>query len=419
MKIELYNPPVHYYSGVHYKMNPPLGLPIMAAVLEAAGHQTKIIDLEAMLTTPDHLGLHFAHRKDWPDAVGFTCTTHSARGAKESIGALRKAGFDRYIIVGGPHVTMLARNGLEGEPIKGADAWMIGECEGNIVRIFEKQCMGLIDGEAAPIEDIPGPLWNRHKPTPMDYDGNLPRIDHPEGIAMWSRGCPHCCIFCANPVFGHQRIRFRPPERIYEDMKALADLGIKSIFVYDDELIGHGERQNEWLAEVCETITPLELTWKCQGRCSEKHIKKQTLRAMYDAGCRAIMWGVESFSDEVLEYIHKDTTEADVWHTLRMARETGIGNWVFLMVGNYGETTKHLAQTKERLAKATAEGLVQWRQVTVCTPMPGTELYERAKAEGWLVEPPEAGPQMNQVYNPTAWISKRELRYWKAQLEAA
>ena len=33
MKVQLFNPPVHHYSGVHYKMNPPLSLPIIAAAV--------------------------------------------------------------------------------------------------------------------------------------------------------------------------------------------------------------------------------------------------------------------------------------------------------------------------------------------------------------------------------------------------
>ena len=419
MRIELYNPPVHHYSGIHYKLNPPLGLPIMASVLAAAGHDVEIKDLEAKQIVPDVLGLRFVHRKELPDAIGFTCTTHSARGVRECIAALRGVEYRGYIAVGGPHITLLGKGNIDELSSWGADAWVIGECEGNVVAIFENQQRGLIQGQAASIESIPTPLWSGHDPSPVQYQGNLPKIGHPEGIAMWSRGCPHNCIFCANPVFGQRKIRFRPPERIRADMEALAGLGVKSVFVYDDELVGQGERQNEWLEESCGKVEPLGLTWKCQGRCSEKHINKRTLRAMYAAGCRAIMWGVESFCDDILINIQKGTTEADIWHTLRTAKEVGIGNWVFLMVGNYGETTKHLAQTQERLAKAASEGFVQWRQVTVCTPMPGTELYERAKGEGWLVEPPEAGPQMNQVYNATAWISKRELRFWKAQLEAA
>ncbi|HUV94525.1 MAG TPA: radical SAM protein [Anaerolineae bacterium] len=413
MRIQLFNPPVHHYSGVHYKMNPPLGLPILAAVLERAGHKAEVWDLEALKIPPARLAQSFEEQKDrWPDAIGLTTTTHNARGARECIATLREVGFDRYVALGGPHVT------LDPTVEWGQDVVVTGECEGNIVSVFEKRMRGVVKGERAPLGSIPGPLWAKHKPHPTAYYGNAPRLNFPEGIAMWSRGCPHRCIFCGNPVFQQQAIRFRPPERIYEDMAAVKALGAHSVFVYDDELVGAGKRQNPWLIETCARVAPLGLTWKCQGRCSHR-LSEDVLRAMAAAGCRVIMWGVESFSDKVLTHIRKGTTERDIWHTLRLAKKVGIANWLFLMVGNYQETQRDLAYTEQRLSKAVQQGLVQYRQVTVCTPVHGTELYENAKHEGWLVESPEGGPQMNQVYAGTPWISKRELRYWKMRLEVA
>jgi len=418
VRVELYNAPVHHYSGVNYRMNPPLSLPILSSVLNGAGHKTRVWDLEALQVTPKTLGEQYAAAPDkWPDSVGFTVTTHNARGVRESIAALRGAGYARYIALGGPHVTMLANEGQADELIGWqADAWVAGECEGNVADVFERQPKGLIQGEAMPIADIPGPDWARHTPKPIEYYGNLPKIGHPEGIAMWSRGCPHECIFCANPVFAHQRIRFRPPGAIYQDMAALADLGVESVFVYDDELVGQGRQQHEWLIGVCEWVRDLGLTWKCQGRCTER-MTVEVLEHMYRAGCRAIMWGVESFSDKVLAAMDKGTTEADIWHTLKLAHSVGIKNWLFLMVGNYGETPADLQHTERQLAKAVHEDLAQYRQVTVCSPVRGTELYRRAFVEGWLVEQPETGPQMAQAYAPTPWLSAREIGHWKARLE--
>lgn len=418
MKVRLFNPPVHHYGPVQYRMNPALGLPILAAVLDQAGHDAAVIDLEALGVNPQGLGALFIEQHDqWPDVVGFTVTQHNARGAQECIAALRGAGFGGYILLGGPQITAEARLGNVPGALWGADAWVVGECEGNIASVVTLQPRGVVQGEPMALEQIPGPLWTKHTPAPTFYSGNMPKVGHPEGIAMWSRGCPHNCIFCGNPVFGHQAIRTRTPRQVYDDMAALKALGVKSVFVYDDELVGF-PKQHAWLREVCAKIAPLGMTWKAQGRCTTK-IDKETLQAMYDAGCRAIMWGIESFSERVLKAIKKGTSEEDIWHTLRLAHEVGIGNWLFLMVGNYTETAQDLAYTKAALERASAEGLAQWRQVTVCSPVPGTELYRLAQEEGWLVEQPETQAQMAEAYAPTPWLSTRELRYWQTQLRGA
>jgi len=406
-------------------MNPQLGLPILAAVLERAGHEAQVYDLEALAYTPERLAASYAaQRGSWPDAVGFTCNSYNHRGVRESIAALRGVGYDGYIAVGGPWATLRARGAVDTASAWGADAWVAGECEGNVVRLFEERLTGVVEGEPAPIESIPSPLWAKHRPSPVTYLGNPPlarmQATAPQSISMWSRGCPHSCTFCGNVIFGGQKVRRRPVEAVYEDMAALKALGARSVFVYDDELPGMpGETHATWLMEVCEAIAPLGLTWQCQGRCSERWVTPDVLTAMRRAGCRVVMWGVESFSQRILDAMKKGTTTDDIWHTLRTARAAGLENWIYLMVGNYQETATDLLLTLHEFEKAIAEGLVQHRQVTVVTPLPGTPLHEAAAAEGWLHEAPETGRQMHQVYMDTPWLTGREQRFWGARLEEA
>ena len=412
MIIQLFNPPQFYFNGLQYRMNPPLGLPILSAVLREAGHEASVTDLEALGVTPDAFGRAIENQRgNWPDVIGFTCLTHNRRGVMDCIKAARSKGYYGYIIVGGPHMSIAAA-----EPIEwGADCAVVGECEGNIAEIVKQQPSGVVTGKREDMPLIPAPDWEHHTPRPRNYRGNEPHIASPEGIAMWSRGCPHNCTFCGNPVFWHTRIRYAPVVNIYHDMAALKEQGCRAVFVYDDELVGLNSEQSAWLAEVCREIAPLGLVWKAQGRCNEK-TPPELYKAMYDAGCRVMMWGVESFCQPVLDAMRKGTTEADIWATLRAARKAGIANWLFLMVGNYTETKAELQYTEARLIEAAREGLVQYRQVTVCTPVRGTPLYEKARSEGWLVEPPDAGAQMNQVYACTPWLTEREIAYWQGRL---
>ena len=169
-------------------MNPALGMPILAAVLERAGHEAQVVDAEALRASPEAIGASFkTQRERWPDVVGLTVTTHNARGARETIAAIRAAGYDRRIMLGGPHITLLGRGCIDEQDAWGADVWVTGECEGNIVEIVEGNAVGLVDGKPAAIEDIPAPLWGKHTPSPMQYMGNLPDIGRPEGISMWSQ----------------------------------------------------------------------------------------------------------------------------------------------------------------------------------------------------------------------------------------
>jgi radical SAM superfamily enzyme YgiQ (UPF0313 family) len=319
--------------------------------------------------------------------------------------------------VGGAHAT------LSPEEVcawPGVDMVVTGECEGSIVEHIEdsSEWSGWQMGLSLPIEQIPAPDWAHHNPPPSAYQGNAPHIGLPEGISMWSRGCPHSCIFCGNVVFGQQRIRYRPAANVAAEMADLKARRIKAVFVYDDELLGLPAPAG-WWQDIAEQVGPLGLVWKGQGRCSERHITPEVLRLAQQSGGRVIMWGVESFSQRVLDANRKGLTLADIWTTLRRAKEAGLRNWLFTMVGMYEEGEADAALTAEGLRQAYNEGLVDYRQTTVCTTLPGTELERRARAEGWYVPTPESGPQMQQVYQSTPWLSAERIAYWQRRYAEA
>jgi radical SAM superfamily enzyme YgiQ (UPF0313 family) len=246
--------------------------------------------------------------------------------------------------------------------------------------------------------------------------GNFPKVGHPEGITMWSRGCPWHCIFCGNTIFRHRPTHYRPPANVESELRNLRQLGLNALFVYDDELVG-GPMPHGWMTEVADRIAPLGFAWKAQGRCSRKHITRELLEDMKRAGCKVVMWGVESFSPDVLRAIGKGTFPSDIWHTLRLAKECGLQNWLFTMIGNYQERESDLALTSECLRTAYLEGLVDYRQTTVVTALPGTELWDIQKREGWWTAPPESGPAMHQVYQSTPWLSAERIAYWMRRFD--
>ena len=415
MKVQLFNPPVWHYAGFHYRMMPPLGLPILSAVLNGAGHHAEVVDLEALHISPDQLREKFAGQKDaWPDVVGLTALTVTEIGAQECIRALREAGFDRPIVVGGVSPTM----NPEGALGWGADLVVTGECEGNIVSLLEGGATGIQAGERMPIEDIPAPDWVRHNPTPKSYIGNMKLLQPNPGIAMWTRGCPYSCIFCCNPIYKKQAKRFRPVENIVAEMAELKRIGCERIYVYDDDLVGT-KMPEGWMKGIADGIEGMGFSWVTQGRCSTKYITRELMGDVKRAGCRAIFWGVESFSPKVLKAIKKALTPEAIWHTLRVAKEAGIENGIFTMIGNYQETEEDLALTAEELGKAYGEGLIDYRQTTFCTAMPGTRMAELAKAEGWWKDPPVYGRAMMEAHHSTPWLTHQQIDHWMGEFDKA
>lgn len=400
MKAVLYNPPTWYYLNLHWRSLPMLSLAIVGAVLVKAGWDVSIIDLEAISKLPDEIDVPDA---DW---VGFTVVTCAVRGAQDCIKSLRAKGYKGMIAVGGIHPTTCPQEALAW----GADLVVTGECEGNIAVLLASRQTGIHAGEPVNIDEIPLPNWDIHRPNISTYTGNYHIIHQHPGVSMWARGCPYKCIFCSNLIYNGQPTRYYKPERIEADMRDLHTRGVRSVYVYDDELVGT-QQPDGWMREIADRIEPIGLRWITQGRCSSKHITVDLMRDMYRAGCRAIFWGVESFSPNVLKAIHKGTTPADIWHSLKAAKVAGIKNGLFTMIGNYKETIKDAEITFKSLRTGYENKLIDFRTTFATNIMPGTELERIAKKEGWYQSPVDGFASQTKPAG-TPWMSKHQVDTW-------
>ena len=135
MNVQFFNPPVHHYAGIRYKMLPLIGLPTLAAWFNQHGHHAEVVDLEAMEVNPDRFRAAFAAQRDrWPDVIGLTGLSITKRGMHEMITILREVGFTGTIVVGGVYATMKPQDPLDW----GADLVITGECEGNVIQLIER-----------------------------------------------------------------------------------------------------------------------------------------------------------------------------------------------------------------------------------------------------------------------------------------
>lgn len=194
---------------------------------------------------------------------------------------------------------------------------------------------------------------------------------------------------CSHPAFKGKPVRFVPPQKVVEDTKVLLDTyHAKHIFVYADELIGTNKLMNDWLLETCQEIErkDLKFTWKTQGRPNRFTNKVEIFKAMHSVGCKAIMLGIEALSQKVLTALNKGTTVEDIYVTLRNMKAAGIDCFGFFMVGCLEETEDEFQITLRLAKELKQEGLIRWSQVTVMSAERGSQLWDMANKNGWVIE---------------------------------
>lgn len=394
-RILLIYPPSHLQNH----SSCPVGLQYLAAALEQAGHEVRIVDADAARlrrTSEDIAKLACEYR---PHVIGMTIVTQLAREAYRLASLLKVTG--ARLLAGGPHPSLVPEEPLqfgfdavcvgEGEPvIAGAVDALLGRIPlAKIPGLSYRDTGGHIHSNppAAPPEDLDSlPRPARHLVRPEDYYGNGDANFF--GNIFSSRGCPCRCSYCAGGLFG-RHFRFRSASDILEEISSVHEAyGTTYFHFVDDGMTINRERA----IAICEGIIALNLgiTWSMMTRIDT--VDQELLALAARSGCIRIDYGVESGHPETLKRIHKPHTVAMVKDIIAATRRAGITPMAFFIVGFPWETSEHIKATLT-LMKELSPYLDSFHHAlaSILIPFPGTEVYESYKDEydlhQWWLKP--------------------------------
>jgi anaerobic magnesium-protoporphyrin IX monomethyl ester cyclase len=384
VKILLIYPP----SRTQSHRSCPMGMLMLAAVLEKAGHQVRLLDANAAnhrLTTDEIVEIAAAMQ---PDVIGITLVTPLIKEAYRLASALRTCG--AKLICGGPHATLLPEEPLD----NGFDAVMVGEGEPTIVEAIEallgrtpmETVKGLVyrtnDGRiqhnepSAPVADLDSlPVPARHLINPADFGP----ADNPDLHAsiFTSRGCPGRCAYCAGALFG-KKFRFRSADSVVDEMIALnRNYGTRHFYFVDDAMTMDRLR----MERICGRLIDEKLgfTWNMMTRIDA--VDEELLALASRAGCVQIDYGIESGNPETLKRIHKPHTADMVRRIVPLTRRYGIRPVGFFILGFPWEDPQSTGTTLQLMRDLSPYIVFQPAIASIIVPFPGTEIYDRYKDE--------------------------------------
>ncbi len=169
--------------------------------------------------------------------------------------------------------------------------------------------------------------------------------------------------------------RYFSTERIIEEFFLLRNrYGARDVAVWDDNFVSNPDVA----LAVCAGLRSREFgrTFSVEARIDG--VDRQVLRALKDAGCTFIAYGIESGSQRVLDYINKRITTEQIRDVVAMTREIGIPMRGYFMLGFPGESAAEMEDTV-RLA---LELDLEVASFTLFVPLPGTLEYRRACKTG-------------------------------------
>jgi hypothetical protein len=159
-----------------------------------------------------------------------------------------------------------------------------------------------------------------------------------------STGCPYNCSFC--DCSGMKKLFFLPPKKVVEELKRIVDrYGCRTFFFLDNTL----NFSRRYINELCERIIEARLDIQWMACASFRGIDRPTLEKMREAGAIRIVWGLESGSNRILEYVKKPVRVEKASEVFAMAHDLGIWNGVEIIVGMPSETEEEFQETMEFL----------------------------------------------------------------------
>jgi len=222
------------------------------------------------------------------------------------------------------------------------------------------------------LNELPLPM---HHLLPLD-DYRMPLIKGPYAFVVPSRGCPAGCKYCIKHVSYNYAVRLRSAENIMAELWSLKSLGINNVMLYADLFTVNRDQ----VVSLCQAMIDekIDMKWMCNSRVD--YVDEEMLSLMGQAGCHMISWGIESGSEEVLKRARKGANPAKAEQALRWARNAGIKNFGYFIIGLPGETEETIKQTIAFSKKLPLNVAI----FHIAAPYPGTPFFYEVVENDWF-----------------------------------
>jgi radical SAM superfamily enzyme YgiQ (UPF0313 family) len=202
-------------------------------------------------------------------------------------------------------------------------------------------------------------------------------------------------------------MRLRSAPRLLDEIEKLVSLGVRNIHMYADLFTVNRDQVMAISNGLIERR--LNVKWTCNSRVD--FVDREMLRTMAASGCHYIAWGLESASKEILRHARKGVDPDRARLSLTWAREAGIQNWGYFIIGLPGETVGTIKETID-FSKALPLHIALFH---IAAPYPGTPFFFEVMRNNWFrpgVRWEEVDMDESTVLDYPG-LSAEELEYWQ------
>ncbi|KKN63739.1 hypothetical protein LCGC14_0498430 [marine sediment metagenome] len=210
----------------------------------------------------------------------------------------------------------------------------------------------------------------------------------PYAVLYTSLNCPFSCHYCnIHALYGGHTVRYRPMEKVKQELDYFAAKGIRNIKIWDECFTLNTQR----VREICDYIISQGYDFNMWAYGRLDSVDPVMLSRMWRAGIRWIAYGFESTGD-------KKFKQSD-W-AVQVTQESGLSIIANFMFGLPGEKLGDMQASLDYAMKRNFE----WLNLSIALPYPGSPWWYSLKRK------PTKWERFGQ-FNPNMYGSRKAIDF--------
>jgi len=365
-----------------YEYVEPLGIMALSAFLKQNSIDCDFIDLAF------EKNLVNAVEKINPDVIAYSLITGKHQFFQKINNELKQK-FRFFSVFGGPHPTFFPEFIHE----QGVDAICRGEGEQpllELVRALELRSdylhiknLWLKKGEEIVKNDLRGilPIENLSVPDRELIHKYAHYRKKKIRFVITSRGCPYSCTYCFNnglkKIYRSEKlVRQLTVDKTISDLLYIKDKYHPKRFKFIDDIF---TLNKQWIVEFSEKYRQvIGLPFLAHVRAN--HIDEDVVKALKNAGCTLVEFGIESGSEHIRnDILKRNMTREQIIRVSLLFKKYGIKTLSFNIMGLPDETVENAIET----VQLNIDAKIDYAWCGIFHPLPMTELTDYAISQGY------------------------------------
>ena len=249
-----------------------------------------------------------------------------------------------------------------------------GEPEAGVIRLAQGHIpQGVVVSEQIDdLDSLPFPRWDlvtRERPRRLGYKFLSSRPMGGGYPLLASRGCPEFCTYCPHRILAGYRSR--SITNIVDEIERLCDQVQRPYVIFRDPLF---TEQRDRVVALCDEVKARGLSFTFEAETRLDRLDVELLDILYEAGFRAMSFGVESLDPATLKKSgRRPIPQSHQRAIIEHCRRRGIVTAAFYVLGFLQDDWNSIAAT---IDYATDLGST-FAQFKILTPYPGTPMFKQ------------------------------------------